>query len=963
MVIRDRSFVIYANFISQHSSPSSKLSKTPYLPTNSLKSCEFTPRQTSQGLSGKDYPLREIQVRDYNNLIDFNSLGDLMKTAMKFLSLLLCFELVISPLRGSLFLPAEALAQTCPAGQAWNSSLGRCNVTQETLNTSNAVDSCGDNKKCLEDIAKGKAAATSENPFGKRGGTVGTGIASAAAIGIPLLIVTTVLVNKAKAKKAEASFSCKPPSLLLMYAAAAALAVGEIYGYFNHKSKLDAIQKKWDDTVVHKAGSGVDKRKTEATEAQSQAFEFLAQNEDQVAKTAKTKKGFYLAATGLFAAGAIAATVEAFQLKAAKTRIKLTDQASLAARPADIQTVQKLTCSTDEAAQKADEAETTRKEGEAKKLEEQEKIKADEKKLDELKAEKKGLEDKKCAADPACATKKLESEASTRDAEIKRLEAEKAGREKKFEKPNVPTEDEPVCTPTMQMENLCFSAPKPKTIEGIEKMQRVAAYNLSTAKDAEQLMQLMNEMNSVEFENYSKVSYIEEDMAKDLKQIPLLSEITNHIANVLVPNACAAGDSACSAADTAAAAAEEAAAAAVEPEKKDNMSKILGVGGTVITAAVGLKSILGGVKLNGGTPLKAGELDGKIQQTGGWLMKQIGKPVVRIGINGVLGGWMGIMAGHMNKQMKLAKERAKTLREMKEEFVTANGLLTCKEEDRANSCKPICYCYTPDNKKNPARAKDTVCANRFSKMAYDPFGQSSGNDKVCLDQNSVVDPKCACRAKKNCMKITSGFSMKGFKPGTFKMISAGSAPAQDLLNGNLGGGDISDSAGINAARIKAAADQMLAKGDPKAAKEKDAFAASLEKGLIASGAGLSMGGGTNALPSSPAGAAAALDKELKEKKEDDIAKAGSRTHGADFNDEIEMPDAPVATDEAGTEEIEIAEVMEKEIDTGDSDINSGSHTNIFDVLSNRYKRSGMRRLFEGDNSAPADAPNKTEIVE
>jgi hypothetical protein len=154
---------------------------------------------------------------------------------------------------------------------------------------------------------------------------------------------------------------------------------------------------------------------------------------------------------------------------------------------------------------------------------------------------------------------------------------------------------------------------------------------------------------------------------------------------------------------------------------------------------------------------------------------------------------------------------------------------------------------------------------------------------------------------------------------------------------------------------------MLAKADPKAAKEKDAFAASLEKGLIASGAGLSMGGGTKALPSSPAGAAAALDKELKDKKEDEVKQAGSRDHGADFNDEIEMPDA-VATEESG-EDIEIAEIMEKEIDTGDSDINSGSHTNIFDVLSNRYKRSGMRRLFDGDNKAPADAPAKEEIVE
>jgi hypothetical protein len=887
-----------------------------------------------------------------------------MKTAMKFLSLLLCFELVISPLRGSLFLPAQALAQTCPAGQAWNSSLGRCNVTQDTLDTNNAVDSCGDNKKCLEDIAKGKAAATTENPFGKRGGTTGTGIASAAAIGIPLLIVTSVLLSKKKGTK------CRPASLMLMYAAAGTLGVGEIYGYFNHKSKLDAIQEKWNATVVHKAGSGVDKKKTEATEAQSQAFEFLAQNEDQVAKTAKTKKGFYLAATGLFAAGLAAAIVEQVQL--AKAKAELAYPATAAAARLKINN---LTCSTDKDSKESEEKDIKAKDEKA----EQDKLDADKKaakdaqdKSDkdfeaERDAKYEKMSSEECKASPSCTKYQSNKEAGFNEREkayekrqAEKAAAEKAASEKKFQKPDVDAEDEPVCTPTMQMENLCFSAPKPKPVYGIEKMQRVAAHNLSTAKDAEQLLQLMNEMKSVEFENYSKVSYIEEDMAKDLKKIPLMAEITNHIANALLPNACAAGDSACSAADAAAAAAEEAAAAPVE-EKKDTMGKVLGVAATAVPLIMGLKSILGGVKSQGGVPLPPGKLEDIKSNVGNKIMTAIGKPYTRMAINGVLGGWMGIMAGHMNKQMKLAKERAKTLREMKEEFVSANGLLTCKEEDRANSCKPICYCYTPDNKKNPARAKDTVCANRFSKMAYDPFGQNSQNDKVCLDQNSVVDPKCACRAKKNCMKITSGFSMKGFKPGTFKMISAGSAPAQDLLNGNLGGGDISDSAGINAARIKAAADQMLAKADPKAAKEKDAFAASLEKGLIASGSGLSMGGGTKALPSSPAGAAAALDKELKEKKEDEVKQAGSRDHGADFNDEIEMPDA-VATEDTG-EDIEIAEVMEKEIDTGDSDINSGSHTNIFDVLSNRYKRSGMRRLFEGDNSAPADAPNKTEIVE
>ena len=342
-------------------------------------------------------------------------------------------------------------------------------------------------------------------------------------------------------------------------------------------------------------------------------------------------------------------------------------------------------------------------------------------------------------------------------------------------------------------------------------------------------------------------------------------------------------------------------------------------------------------------------------------MKAIGKPYTRIIINGVLGIWMGVMIAHMDKQQKNAEARAVKLREMKEQFVASNGLLYCKEEDRSNSCKPICYCYTPDNRRNPDRAKDKVCMNTFANMKYDPFGNKD-DDKVCLDQNQRVDPKCACRAKKTCMKISSAYSMGGFHPGAFRMMGTAAGPAQDLFNGNVGGGNISDSAGINAANIRKAADNMLAKSDPKAFKAKAGLMASMEKGFLAAGSGLSMGGsGASALPSTPAAAAAALDKELKEHKADKINTAGSTANGSGYSED-EEPEA-VMTEDASGEDIEVAEVMGKEIDTGDSDVNTSSHTNIFEVLSNRYQRSGMRRLFEDNSTAPADAPSKTEIAD
>jgi hypothetical protein len=54
-------------------------------------------------------------------------------------------------------------------------------------------------------------------------------------------------------------------------------------------------------------------------------------------------------------------------------------------------------------------------------------------------------------------------------------------------------------------------------------------------------------------------------------------------------------------------------------------------------------------------------------------------------------------------------------------------------------------------------------------------------------------------------------------------------------------------------------------------------------------------------------------------------------------------------------------VMGKEVDFGSNDINKTKDTNLFEVLSNRYQRSGMKRLFEDGKAAPADAPAKTDI--
>jgi hypothetical protein len=74
-----------------------------------------------------------------------------------------------------------------------------------------------------------------------------------------------------------------------------------------------------------------------------------------------------------------------------------------------------------------------------------------------------------------------------------------------------------------------------------------------------------------------------------------------------------------------------------------------------------------------------------------------------------------------------------------------------------------------------------------------------------------------------------------------------------------------------------------------------------------------------------------------------------------------MPDFGMSDDQAAQQEAQVAEVMGKNLDYGGTDINNSSKANIFEVLTNRYQRSGMKRLFDENNSAPVEAPSKTEI--
>ena len=858
-----------------------------------------------------------------------------MKPTIQFLSLLLCFELVIGPVRGTSFLLTNAKAEDCSEGMEWSNDLNHCVISKQAIEVQNKVDACGaGDKNCYKDNANKELAeelkagnVKDKDSFFKddgEGGVKQKGLVKGmnyATVGIPLIIVANTLLNKQKlTKEQRASYRCRPASLMLMYGAAAALGVGEIYGYFTHQSRLKNIQKEWDDVVLSKDGSA-DKKKVDATEAQSQAFEFLAKNEDEIALTAKTKKGFYLAATGLFAAGSLAAGYEMWQLKKAQVDITTRGPAQIEAgktskNPTMMEngkklieegklTVNKLTCFTGN-----DENEKAQIEKEIEKNSKRQEEIAKQKNTSGISQEETDRLTKE--------QKKLEKEAKKLGTKKKNLED---AYKKEYEK-NIPK-------PSSQIN---FNQ---------ERMRQVAAYNISTAKDAAQLLELTREHDAIEFENYTKVSYLEEVERDDdfLKEISLPKEVAQAIASTFMPEAHAEGG-----------------------------EKIMGIASMAMPLLLGggLDKITSILKFQGGKPIDPSQVNAIKKEVSGKVSSAIGKPVTRLAINGVLGTWMGFMTSHMANQQKISQDRAAKLRSIKNDFASAGGLINCSDDDRNDASKPKCFCFTSDNKFNTSRTNNTVCNQALKEI--DPIVKPLPNvPKVCVNQGMAMDANCKCRSTNTCLKTTKSFSMAGFNPSAFKMINAGAGPADGLFNGVTSAGDITDSASINAARIQKAANDMVAKMDPQVSKQKDNYASGLEKSLIASAGGLSMNGSNNRspLPSSPAAAASALDKELKENSSDiDVTTAGIQDKGGGGFDSVDepTPEFGMNGEQIESQDIEIAEVMSQEVDFGSNDI-KGSDSNIFEVLSNRYQRSGMRRLFEDQIKTKADEASNTDIVE
>lgn len=351
------------------------------------------------------------------------------------------------------------------------------------------------------------------------------------------------------------------------------------------------------------------------------------------------------------------------------------------------------------------------------------------------------------------------------------------------------------------------------------------------------------------------------------------------------------------------------------------------------------------------------------------LGKLMATPWTRVGLSAVLGGWSLIMMKHTKSQAEASENRAELLRKMKAEFLGAAATINmCSPEDRSNTNKPECYCYTADGQRSTNRNNSQICQKLWSGdlASAQNYKNSNSGFTGCINSANEHDPVCACKkSSKGCLTV-SAKGLTGLSTGAFSLLNSGISPVNEIASGNFAAATASDSASLNnAMRTMKALDKILDQPEiKKEIKDKDKFLAGIETAVTkATGTNNYNDGLANSLGGSAGQAVASLEKELEakapelfKKEKGSLPLAGannSKGKGIDFdfgsNENQEQIDG------------QVAQVMNQNFDYSQNDINNQSHTNIFEVLSNRYQRSALRRLFDDEGKSKAEAPSNTDI--
>jgi hypothetical protein len=372
-------------------------------------------------------------------------------------------------------------------------------------------------------------------------------------------------------------------------------------------------------------------------------------------------------------------------------------------------------------------------------------------------------------------------------------------------------------------------------------------------------------------------------------------------------------------------------------------------------------------------PIKAGEEASK--SIGEKVENALKTPWVRAAISGVLAMYSKKIADKAGKLKKQADKRIELLKDLRDGFVATGGagFEICKDEDRKNPAKLGCYCYTKEGDKNPNRETSATCQNFWKlgkNVSATDYGRTSGYTRNlkrgCLKSDGQYSSNCCSNDvdKGKCTKVGGNFNLGQL--GGLTGLSDTMKDTAKFINGKMTTGSLNGpkyqqlaiSANKNLDKMRKNSKQapLLKKIDKLRNKMEKGFAARVKRALANGSISpqLALGGlGSNSV--APKSAADVLKSMKKDFTKKNSTRSSSRSKKSGSIGDYDFGTGP----DGGIEVDDIAKVMDKNYKI--NDVNNNSDHDIFKIITNRYHRSGLRRLFDANGISEADEANGSDL--
>lgn len=344
-------------------------------------------------------------------------------------------------------------------------------------------------------------------------------------------------------------------------------------------------------------------------------------------------------------------------------------------------------------------------------------------------------------------------------------------------------------------------------------------------------------------------------------------------------------------------------------------------------------------------------------------------PFSRLVLAGLMTGVTITLTGHADKEIQKANKRIEVLEKLKSQVTEAGPAVKCANgtEQGKEGCKQVVPTTIKpgDSTFGLARTQANGAANTNRSSAFAAKG--------CAAKNGQADPECGCKKSNSCFSMNSNFNIGNTPAGN--ILGTGVSDLNALTSGELSPSNLnSEAMGKQLAAAAKMRDKMLSdlNKDPKLAAEiKKAQEAmnglqrqmfnSMPANASSAGAGIALSNDSDLSGLSGNQILEQVKEELKEASAPKVTNEAVAGSGeSEFNFDIGTAD-PMNVGTGVTEGEGNANTNIDDFELAESEINPSSTTNIFEILSSRYKKSAYMRLLKSDKEIAPEAPAEKEI--